>query len=304
MRIVFEGKHFKRFIKIFSFTSLSSIIGGLSGSMDTIFLARFISPAMITIFEINKRPVQLTQSLIGRHSVALMPTISHAIGANNKSGILKLISTQFKYYSYAAIIIALVFCFNYQDLILGWTGKGKYAGDTIIYLLVANFFFMLIGYFMSNMGYALGDIKINSLINILKGIFIGILYYWAAKYYGIPGVLSIMLAGYVLIDFSIFSYRLYKLGFLRSSLIRNTLRLWILIIPALAILGLGCSYLVNTIILPDLHILKLVLNGGLFTLLALFILFSIDAVLRSDIIQQLKFIPFPAFLKKQVAIKK
>jgi O-antigen/teichoic acid export membrane protein len=302
MRIIFEGKHFKRFIRIFSFTSLSSIIGGLSGSMDTIFLARFISPAMITIFEINKRPVQLTQSLVGRHSVALMPSISHALGRGDKQGIQTLIEKQFKYYSYAAIIIGLVFCFNYHDLIAGWTGEGKYAGDTIIYLLVANFFFILIGYFMSNMGYALGDIKMNSLINILKGLLFGFFYYAAAKYDGIPGVLSVMLAGSVFIDFSIFSYRLHKLGYLSGALIQGTLKLWALIIPLLAVAGIGCTYLVDHFIAADLHILKLIVNAGLFSVIALTLVLSLDGKLRKNILEQMKYLPFLAFFKKQQAI--
>lgn len=265
IRIIFEQAHFKRFVRIFSFTSMASIIGGFSASMDTIFLARFISPAMITIFEINKRPIQLTQSLVGRHSVALMPVISHASGKNDHEGILKLIQTQFKYYSYAAIFIALGFLFNYQDLITAWTGAGKYAGNHIVYLMIANFFFALIGYFMSNMGYALGDIKMNSLINILKGLLIGVFYYFSAKYFGIVGILSVMLAGNILIDFALFSGRLYKLGYLKFTLIRQMLGLWVIIIPVTILAGFGCHYLVSTMIQEDLYIIKLLLNGVLFT---------------------------------------
>lgn len=303
IKIIFENAHFKKFIRIFSFTSMASIIGGFSNSMDTIVLARFIPPFMITIFEINKRPIQLTQSLVGRHSVALMPTISHAIGKNDRTGIINLINKQFKYYSYAALFIALTFCFNYRDVIIAWTGKGKFAGNLIVYLLVANFFFSLIGYFMSNMGYALGDIKVNSLVNILKGVIIGILYYISAKHYGIPGIITVMLMGNILIDFSFFSYRLFKLGYLEISLVKHTLRLWAIIVPIVAVVGIGWNYVVNSLISPDMHIIKILLNGGVFTMLFFMIVLFVDNVLKHEVVGAIKrYLPFNLLQKKNEAI--
>jgi len=299
MRIVFDGAHFKNFIRIFSFTSLASIIGGLSASMDTIFLARFIPPAMITIFEINKRPVQLTQSLVGRHSVALMPSISHAAGKGDQAGIIALISKQFKYYSYAALLIAFLFCFTYHDLISAWMGKGKYAGDTIIYLLVANCLFGLMGYFMSNMGYALGDIKINSLVNILKGIIIGVLYYISARSYGIPGVLSVMLAGNIWIDLFFFSYRLHKLGYLDLGLVKNTTRTWAIIVPVIIIAGIGCNALLSNMIDENLHILKLIVNGGILATLFVFTVLIFDKTVRDGLAIELKAIGLKYNILKQ-----
>jgi len=299
MEIVFEKPHFKKFIRIFSFTSLASIIGGLSASMDTIVLARFIPPSMITVFEINKRPVQLTQSLVGRHSVALMPSISHEIGKGDRAGIINLINTHFKYYWYAALFIVFIFYFNYYDLISAWTGGGKYAGNTVVSLLIANFFFGLIGYFMSNMGYALGDIKMNSLVNILKGLIIGVLYYISARSYGIPGILSVMLGGNILIDFSFFSYRLFKLGFLEPVLIKNTLTLWAVLVPILIIMGEGSGFSVNHFIKPDLHIIKLLLRGGIFTLLFIITVLTVDKVLRADIIGVIKkYAPVKLLIKR------
>lgn len=302
MKIIFNRPHFKKFIRIFSFTSLSSIIGGLSASMDTIVLARFISPALITLFEINKRPIQLSQSLVGRHSVALMPVISHASGKNDRAGIISLIAVQFKYYLYATVFIACCFCFNYHDLLSAWVGKGKYAGDQVIYLLVANFFFGLIGYFMSNMGYALGDIKMNSLIYIVKGLIIGVLFYISARYYGITGILSTMLAGNILIDFSVFSYRLFKLGYLEPSYIRRIVGLMGILIPLLALAGLACAWLTGHFIAADFHILRLVINGSLFSLLFVILVTLADSSIRADISRLIAYIPLHLIVRKNKVI--
>jgi O-antigen/teichoic acid export membrane protein len=282
--IIFKFEHFKKFIKIFSFTSLASIIGGFSASMDTIVLARYIAPFMITIFEINKRPVQLTQSMVGRHSVALMPIISHAAGKGDKPGIMDLIHKQFKYYSYAAIFIGIIFCYEYRDLINAWTGQNKFAGNTILYLLVANFFFGLIGYFMQNMGYALGDIKMNSLVSICKGLGIGGLYYVFGKNYGIVGILSVMLFGNLVVEFSYFTHRLFKLGFLDSAYIKSTLLNWLIIIPSVAAICWFTCYGINAVIASNLYVLKIALNSGIIFSVFVGVVLLIDGTFRNDIV--------------------
>ncbi|MEJ7768279.1 MAG: MATE family efflux transporter [Chitinophagaceae bacterium] len=283
LKINFDFTHFKKFIRIFSFTSASRIVGGFSASMDMIVLARFLPPAMITIFEINKRPIGLSQSLVGRHSVALMPLISHAKGTGNRNGIIDLINKQFKFYSYATLFISLMFILSYENLITTWTGTGRYAGDTIMYLLVANFFFGLIGYFMANMGYALGDIKRNSLVNIVKGVVLGVLLFFVARKYGIIGTLAVMLAVTLATDFSYFTYRLYKLGYLQSALLKGILNLWSIILPCGLLIGWGCRRLVDSIFSEHMHLPKLLVSGTLFTISFMLLLLLVDSELRSTL---------------------
>lgn len=303
MKIVFKFSHFKKFIRIFSFTSLASIIGGFSASMDTIVLARYIAPFMITIFEINKRPVQLTQSMVGRHSVALMPLISHAAGRGDRPGIMDLIHKQFKYYSYAAIFIGIIFCYEYRDLINAWTGQNQFAGYAILYLLVANFFFGLIGYFMQNMGYALGDIKMNSLVSICKGLGIGGLYYVFGKNFGIIGILSVMLFGNLIVEFSYFTHRLFKLGYLDATYIKSTLLNWVIIIPVVSVICWFTCYGINAAIAPNLHILKIAINCCIiFSVYAAVVLLT-DKAFRNDIVENSKKLIAVNPFKKKYPVK-
>lgn len=302
IKIAFLFDHFKRFVKIFSFTSLASIIGGFAASMDTIVLARFIAPWMITIFEINKRPVQLTQSMIGRHSVALMPVISHAAGKGDRAGIIDLINKQLKIYTYAALLVAAIFCFEYNDLITAWTGKGKFAGNTILYLLVANFFIWLIGYFMCNMGYALGDIKMNSLVNILKGLGIGVMYYVFGRHYGIIGVLSVALIGNFLVEFCYFTHRLYKLGYLDGVFIRTTLLQWLIMMPVIAgICWFGVMEL-NQLLATDNVVLRIALNTILIMAVFFTVVLLVDTSFRKDLWQTFHRVTRSRFSKKSEAV--
>lgn len=301
LKIIFEVVHFKKFIRIFSFTSASKIITGLSYSIDMIVLARFIPPAMITLFEINKRPVNITQSLIGRHSVALMPLISHAKGMQDKESIISLINKQFKFYAYAAIFTAFLFILNYSNLITAWTGPGQYAGDTIMFLLVANFFFGLIGYFMSNMGYALGDIKRNSLVYIIRGICLGLLMYFAARKFGIVGTLSVSLFMALVADFCYFTFRLYKIGYLQNSLIRSTLQRWAVIIPISALGGWSFKFLIDKLLPATMYFGKLITVSGLFFIFFIVLILLVDNGLRNSVKQTRSRILLHPFYKKFIS---
>jgi O-antigen/teichoic acid export membrane protein len=280
VQIVFDRLHFKRFIRIFSFTSLSKIITGLSYSVDMIVLARYIPPSMITVYEINKRPVNIAYSLIGRHSVALMPLISHAKGSGDKSLIMDLVNKQFRFYSYAAMFCALGFCFNYEYLISAWTGPGQYAGNFILYLLVGSFFLSLMSYFMATVGYALGDIKMNSLYNIIRNIFYGVLMFFAARHFGIPGTLVVSISVTLLADLFFYTYRLHRLGYLDRSLITDSLRRWSLVLPIAGLAGWGISQAVKQIIPNGFYLARMVVNGGTYTLCFLLIILLTDGTVR------------------------
>jgi len=283
LKLDFNMPFFKRFIKIFSFTSVSRIIIGLSGSVDMIMLARFIPPSMITVYEINKRPINMTSGLIGRHSVALMPLISHGKGKGDEESIIKFIGSNFRIYSYAILFTSFMFWLTYRNLISVWTGSSKYAGDTVLHLLIANFFLGLIGYFMSNMCYALGDIKMNSLINMIKGIVLGTVMYFVAQRYGIIGTLFVFLSIGSVTDVSYFSYRLYKLGYLKTALLKNIISVWALVVPLSLLAGWGCKLLVEYLFTEKVYLPKLLVSGSLFTIFFMLMVLLFDPEIRNTV---------------------
>lgn len=297
IRIIFERFHFKRFIRIFSFTSTSRIISGLAYSVDIIVLARFITPSMITVYEINRRPLNVTYSLISRHSIALMPLISHSKGLGDKASITNLINVQFRFYSYITLFAAFLFILNYDNLITAWTSKGQFAGNIILYLLVANFFFGLLCAFMTNIGYALGDIKMNSLFNIIRNICFGLLMFFAARSYGIVGTLVVTLFMILTADFFFYNYRIYKLGYLDISLLKNSIAPWSVIIPLSFLAGYIFKQLVENLMPPTVYFSKLIINSGLFSLFFICLVLLVDRQFRYIIKRLLYKYVFPAISK-------
>ncbi|GEO11743.1 lipopolysaccharide biosynthesis protein [Segetibacter aerophilus] len=283
--ILYESSHFKKFIKIFSFTSTSKIITGLSSSIDMIVLARYITPGMITVYEINKRPINLTTSLIGRHSVALMPIISHAKGMDDKNTITNLINKQFKFYLYAALFAIFMFAINYYNLINLWIGAGKFIGNNILACLLLSNFFNLLSYFMSNMGYALGDIKKNSQFLIIRNVIFGFFVFFAAKYYGIMGTILASLGMSLFADLSFFTYRVYKLGYLQISLIKNTLSFLAITVPLCCFVSILLNLYIEKLLTEKMFFGKMLISSACFTFFYILLILLIDSNLRNGVKQ-------------------
>ncbi len=212
--IIFSWTHFKSFVRIFSYTSVAKIITSFSTNFDLIILARFVSPQLITLFEINRRPAKILQGFIGRYSVALMPSISSALGVDRVL-VEKRILKSFDFYLLITFFATGLLFVSYQGLISIWISPEKFAGLMFTILLLLNFMFAGLGYFMSNMLYAIGDIKVNSIVNLVKGLLLLLLIPVAAYLLGINGVLLVVLMTTVMIDFIYFTRRLLSLGFLK-----------------------------------------------------------------------------------------
>lgn len=281
LAVVWDRGHFRRFVRIFCYTSAGKIVSGLAYSVDMIVLARFIPPGMITVYEINKRPVNMTNNLIARHSVALMPSISHAVGSGDRPAILRLVERQFRFYSYAALFTCVLFVLVYGDLITAWAGKGQYAGNTICVLLVLYSFVGLICYYMSNVGYALGDIKANSLFNLIRNFCYGVLLFFAARWYGIIGTLSVSIALALGADLFFFSYRVYRLGYLRRGLVKSTMVQWLLLLPTAVVCGLGVRQAAATLLPSGAIVARMMVVAVLFTGIYAMLLAIADRELRA-----------------------
>lgn len=221
--IIFNMTHFKKFLRIFSFTSVSKIVTSFSNSIDLIILARYIPPQAITLFEINRRPIKMLQSLLGRYSVALMPGISFGVGKDQEE-VKKLILKQFRYFLLLILVFTGLSLLCYEQLISLWISASKYGGNSMIILMVINFFFALIGYFISNVTYAIGDIKVYSVVTGIKGVLLLACIPVVAAYSGIIGVLWTTLITTFLFDFIFFVIRLNKLGYFAVS--RQQLKDW------------------------------------------------------------------------------
>lgn len=263
--VVYQLQHLKGFFKLFTYTSLSKIVLSITNNFDLLILARYLPASQVVLFEINRRPIKMVQMLISRHSVAIMPSVSYEKGRVTRTELSKFINRQLKIYSYILLCSLFLLWINYENMITLWIGSDQYAGDLILVLLLISFLVKTLGYFMANIGYALGDIKRNSTINVINGILTVVFSLLLANPYGIVGVLLAFIVVDIFIYFSFFSQRLYKLGYLRFNFVKQIRNGQILILPATILLAFAIDQVMKNFLSENLGIfIQIFLSTGVF----------------------------------------
>ena len=189
IKLQFSKTFFFSFSKLFSFTFLSKISTSVVNNIDLILVARFVNPEMVTMLEFTRRPIKTIQGFTDRISVAFMPSLASLKGEGNIERI-KFLFIQFIYiFSFASwFIIFGSITFNENFLKL-WAGKSIFIGNKLNMLICFSLLISSITYNISNFTFALGDIKGNSIIAILKSIIYVILAFVLGYYFGVFGII-------------------------------------------------------------------------------------------------------------------
>jgi len=194
-RIKFQNIHlsfskvfFFDFSKLFSYTFFSKISTTVVGNVDLILVARFVSPEMVTMLELTRRPIKILQGFTDRVSVAFMAPLSNLKGEGNYTRIKEIFIRFINVYVVASGFMIFGFVSLNEHLLKVWTGSNVFIGNPLNILLCITLFISSLVYNFSNFTYALGDIKGNSTIGIIKSGFYIIFIVVLGYFWGIYGI--------------------------------------------------------------------------------------------------------------------
>ena len=188
--LLFEKKFFISFSKLFSYTFFSKISNTVVSNIDLILVARFVNPETVTMLELTRRPITIIQSFSNRISVAFMPAMAHLHGEGNIPRVRELFLNFAFIFSWASMFIIFGFVAFNKDLLNVWAGHSVYIGNPINILLCISLLFTSYTYNISNFTFALGNIKGNSFITIVKSISYVVLMIVLGYFFGIYGFLA------------------------------------------------------------------------------------------------------------------
>jgi Na+-driven multidrug efflux pump len=171
IHLSFSKVFFIDFSKLFSYTFFSKISTTVVGNVDLILVARFVSPEMVTMLELTRRPIKILQGFTDRVSVAFMSPLSNLKGEGNYIRIKEIFIRFIKVYVVASSFIIFGFVALNEHLLKVWAGDNVFIGNPLNILLCITLFISSLLYNFSIFTYALGDIKGNSTIGIIKSVF-------------------------------------------------------------------------------------------------------------------------------------
>ncbi len=185
----FQPAYFKSFSKIFAFTFSSRLFETIASNIDLVLVSRYLGTQAVTVLDLSRRPLKLATGLANNVTISMLPSLPHLFGSGQtekiKSTVIRVWTTVI--WS-SGFLIGGFLLFN-ANLTTNWVGKQFWIGNSNNIIMCLSFFLLSIGYNLSNVTYSMGDIRNNSIINVVKSIIYLVSLFILAKTLAMPGVL-------------------------------------------------------------------------------------------------------------------
>lgn len=170
----------------FVFFSRASTI--VSNNMDAVIVAKFLGVDMVPVLVLTRKVIDICKTLAERPAIAFMPAVSHLAGTGDEKRIRAVILRLLRMKIWLlALIFGGLLTLNNQFVGM-WIGTEIFAGNDVNMLLCVGLLMSVITNSLSNLCLALGDIKGNSVANLLYSIVCMPLIVLGAKFFGLIGV--------------------------------------------------------------------------------------------------------------------
>lgn len=277
IKLIFDSKFLRSYSKIFIYTFSSKIFSTFKNNIDLILISRFLNVEMVVTYDLTRRPMRILFNLLGRPSAALISVVANLKGEGNDrktKNIVELVS--FLMFVSLILLTSGIIAFN-RDLISLWIGHDLFIGQRLNILIALFFMVSNLSYMMANLTYALGNIKGNSLIEILRDVIALFLMIILGYYLGIWGIVISQLIVVIFIDLTYFPKKLGKLIGVNNVISHSLVFSGVFI----SMIGAICS-----IFFYNLSIInwgQLILHSVLFTVIFLISSYSFSKQVRQAI---------------------
>ncbi|MFT3949338.1 MAG: MATE family efflux transporter [Agriterribacter sp.] len=275
----FETKYFKSFSKIFTYTFSSRLFDTLASNIDLILVSRYLGSHYVTILDLCRRPIKIVSGLANNITISMLPALSHLFGSGDKQTIKAVAFRIWTVILWTSCFIVSGFILFNNSLINIWVGNDLWIGTRDNIIMCVSFLLLAIGYNLSNITYSMGDIKNNSLINMVRNATYLILLYLLAKTMGITGVL---LAFGVPLFILLYYYpkKVYEIALFTQADVKSILKETLVI----AVITISCAVL-SSVVNIRLNFGWLAVFGIIYAVLFFSALFIFSNRFRQEVIQ-------------------
>jgi O-antigen/teichoic acid export membrane protein len=276
VHLKFQPAYFKSFSKIFAFTFSSRLFETIATNIDLILVSRYLGTNAVTVLDLSRRPLKLATGLANNVTISMLPSLPHLFGSGQTE---KIRATVIRIWTTviwtSGFLIGGFILFNY-NLTSNWVGKQFWVGNSNNIIMCISFFLLSIGYNLSNITYSMGDIRNNSIINVVKSIVYLAFLFVLAKTMGMPGVLvAFLLPVFIMLFY--YPKKVITVAMLEKENKKEIVRESLLIGSILALSAVTVS-----VFHFELSWAALIASGLLYTLAFGLLLFSFSGLFRKE----------------------
>lgn len=225
--LAFSAANVRELLATLSFSFFGRIGVALASNVDSLILANLLGPAVVPVFTLTRRPMDVSRMFVERPATALMPALSHALGAQELDRARVVLDKLV----YASVWILGLACAGFlafnDDLIALWVGAKFYAGADVNVLLCAGFAVGVIVTSLTQLCTALGDVRRSALVIFVQGCVSLALIVPAVRAWGMIGAAVVPVVSQLLVSLWYFGRSFASLISMereqRSALVRELL---------------------------------------------------------------------------------
>lgn len=163
-------REIKSLLNVTGATILGRVPTIFANQIDILVVARSVGPEAASAFGLSRKAMEIARMLIERPAVAMMPVLAHHSRQAGQEAIREKISRLIRYSIWGTSISAvLCLLLNYHFVAL-WAGPNAYAGIKINFAFVTVMVFAVMMTTLSNLGFALGDVRGNSIASFVVAV--------------------------------------------------------------------------------------------------------------------------------------
>jgi O-antigen/teichoic acid export membrane protein len=185
-KITFNG--LRGIVNLMTYTFAGKAMGGISNNIDAFIVTRFLGPASTPILVLSRKGIDIIRTFLENTILAFIPAIANLHGDSNRKRTKEILLRLLMIFNWTlglAVIGLIKLNHIFVDL---WVGQKIFIGAQINYLLIFGFVVIVFTKVLSNLCYALGNIKGNSIILLVENCLSIPLMYLCGKYFGMIGV--------------------------------------------------------------------------------------------------------------------
>lgn len=211
-KVVFSFKfnQLMQLIKLTTYTFLARAGSVIANNIDSFIVGRIIGLSYVPVLALTRKGPELSRMFVERPAVAIMPAISHLVGAGE---IEKARAVLVRLMSLICWLLALIaggfIAFN-DDFVRLWVGSKLYAGFKINSIIVLSVVIGVITLSFSNLCLSLGNIKGSSIAGFIQNALFIPLIIFGARYLGLLGVVLAPVISMVSVSFWYFPLSFFK----------------------------------------------------------------------------------------------
>ena len=179
---------FRDLVVLLSYTFWGKAVGGIANNLDALVITRFLGPEVAPVLLLTRKAPDLSRSVLERPAMAFMPAVANLYGTGNLERTRTILLRLFRMIIWLMGLASVGFLLLNGAFVNLWVGEKLFAGASVNISIVIGLVTLVLSNTLSNVCYALGNIKGNSLALLAESL-IGIpLMVAGANYFGILGV--------------------------------------------------------------------------------------------------------------------